>query len=73
MLRGQTLVRKVLAACMLAAALWAVVVGVSAEISARDVREPIFEQGVIFGAALILAGLLTLGAYVAWPKSNSEL
>ena len=72
MLRGQTLVRKVLAACMLAAALWAVVVGMSSEISARDVREPIFEQGVIFGAALILAGLLALGAYVAWPKSNLE-
>lgn len=72
MLRGRTLVRKVLAACMAVVALVVVLWGVGAEISARDVREPIFAQGVISGAALILASILALGAYVAWPKSHSE-
>jgi len=64
------MVRKVLAAGMAVAALYAVVWGVVAEIGSRDVREPIFEQGVIVGVGLIVAGILALGAYVAWPRSN---
>lgn len=55
---------------MAVAALYAVVWGVVAEIGSRDVREPIFEQGVIVGVGLIVAGILALGAYVAWPRSN---
>jgi hypothetical protein len=64
------MVRKVLAAGMAVVALLIVLEGMLAEIGARDVREPIFATGVIFGAALIVASILALGAYVAWPKSN---
>ncbi len=64
------MLRKVLAAGMLVAALYAVVWGVVAESGSRDVREPIFEHWVILGAGLIVAAVLVLAAYLLWPKSK---
>jgi hypothetical protein len=64
------MVRKLLAVSLLVAGLAVLAGGVQAELTARDVREPILETGVIFGAAFIVSAVLACGAYVLWPKSN---
>ena len=64
------MVRKVVAAGMLVAGLALVILGTLAEIDARSAYEPVFEQGVIVGAAVIVASILAFGAYLLWPKSD---
>jgi len=64
------MVRKVLAATALMAALAVIAWGTVAEIESRNVYEPAFETGVIIGAALIVASLFAAAAYLLWPKSN---
>lgn len=64
------MVRKVLAASVLTAALATVALGMAAELESRNVNEPTFETGVIIGAALIVASFFAVAAYLLWPKSN---
>lgn len=64
------MVRKVLAAGVLLVALAVLASGIQAELTARNVREPIFETGVIVGAAVIVSGVLALGAYLLWPRAT---
>ncbi len=64
------MVRKVLAASVLTAALATVALGMAAELKSRNVNEPTFETGVIIGAALIVASFFAVAAYLLWPKSN---
>ncbi len=64
------MVRKVLAVGMLVAGFAVLIWGTLAEILSRNAYEPILEPGVIIGAAAIVFGILALGAYLLWPKSN---
>jgi hypothetical protein len=64
------MVRKILALGVLVAGLIVFVCGTVAEIESRNEREPLFETGVIIGAALIVSSILALGAYVLWPKTT---
>jgi hypothetical protein len=63
-------VRKILAGIVLAATLYVLVGGIAAELNAGNVREPIFETGVLLGGALIVSCILALGAYLLWPRST---
>ena len=64
------MVRKVLAVGMLVPGLAVLIWGTLAEILSRNAYEPIFEPGVIIGAAALVFGILALGAYLLWPKPN---
>jgi drug/metabolite transporter (DMT)-like permease len=64
------MVRKILAVGVSALGLVVLIYGTVAEIQSRNDREPLFETGVIIGAALIVCAVLVLGAYFLWPKSN---
>ena len=55
---------------MLVPGLAVLIWGTLAEILSRNAYEPIFEPGVIIGAAALVFGILALGAYLLWPKSN---
>lgn len=43
--------------------------GTVAEVSSWSEREPVFERGVIVGAAFVVSGILAAGIYLLWPRS----
>jgi len=46
------------------------ILGSVAEVGSWNEREPVFERGVIVGAALVISGILAVAVYRLWPKSN---
>ena len=64
------MLRKVLAVGMLVAGFAVLIWGIVTEILASNAYERLFEPGIIIGAAAIVFGILALGAYLLWPKSN---
>ena len=66
------MLRKVLAVGMLGAGFVVLIWGTIAEteILAGDAYRRALEPGVVIGAAAIIFGVLALGAYLLWPKSN---
>ena len=64
------MIRKVLAAGMLVMGFAVLIYGAAGEIVSSNAREPAFEPGVFIGAGAIIFGVLALGAYLLWPKSN---
>ena len=64
------MVRKVLAAGMLVVGFAVVIYGAVGEIVQSNAREPAFEPGAFIGIGVIIFGILVLGAYLLWPKSN---
>ena len=44
--------------------------GFVAEVDSWNEREPVFERGVIVGAAFLISGILAVAVYLLWPRSN---
>ena len=64
------MIRKVLAAVMLVAGFAVLIWGILIVIFASDAYDSGFEESTLFAAAAIIFGVLALGAYLLWPKSN---
>ena len=64
------MIRKVLAVGMLVAGFAVLILGIINEILASNAYEPLLEPGAIIGGGAIIFGVLALGAYLLWPKSN---
>ena len=48
------------------------ILGIVAEVDSWNEREPVFERGVIVGAAFIISGVLAVAVYLLWPRPNSD-
>ena len=64
------MLKKVLPVGMLVAGFAVLIWGIINEILASNAYEPLLEPGAIIGIAAIIFGILALGAYLLWPKSN---
>ena len=64
------MIRKVLAVGMLAVGFAVLIYGAVGEIVQSNAREPAIEPGVFIGIGAIVFGILAIGAYLLWPKSN---